>query len=263
MFAPIVLAALLGASPLGDAPPPSPSRSTVTVGGLCSNDCTHGKLVLGAGEIVGRRGDGSLIVLTARHVVDKIDRPLVYLRDGDEPGSRFSDLWQSRRGRPGNVLALSPDADLALVTFRPRYADTYAIATLSDESRPSDGEILGDPNGVLWTTSPFRFLEAAADTFVVDCVTCGPGDSGGGAFDYRGRLTGILIRQRVDPRKVVDGEAAGTTQFQVVALSKVRSFIVAATRDADPPRAIAARRSLSVDDPWARFDAMRRNAAIR
>jgi hypothetical protein len=239
MFTTFILAAVM------------PLLSTVTVGGVCSVDCPHGQLVLGAGEIVGERPDGMLLVLTARHVVDKLARPSVYLRDARSAGAAFGELWQTHAGRRASVVALAPDTDLALVAFRPRAYDTFAVATLAPSGLPGFGSIVGDPNGALWTTSPFRFLERTDDTFVVECATCGPGDSGGGVFDASGRLAGILIRQRIDPANIVNGEALGTTQFQVVALSKVRAFL------ANTPAATAVTAGRYGDDPWSRFEAMR------
>jgi hypothetical protein len=234
----ILAAAFYGDRPYPYTAPSRPLLSTVTLGGMCSGSCRDGALIIGAGEIVGRRDDGALLVLTARHVVEKLPHPRVYVRAGELPGTPFAALWERRPGRAGTVVAVSPDADLALVAFRPRRIDAYRIATLADESWPEGGEVVGHPNGALWTTSPFRFLESARDTFDVDCGTCGPGDSGGGVFDGEGRLAGILVRQRIDPGAGADGRARGTTEFQVVSLAKVRAFI-ASGQDAF--------------DPWSRF----------
>jgi len=232
MLAALFLAAALH-SPTPVPDPLEPLLATVTVGGLCCEEGRHGRLLVGAGEIVARRADGVLLVLTARHVIDEIAKPHVYVREGDEPGTPFATLWQSRPGRPLDVIALAPDVDLALVAFRPKRFDEYAVATLGDEASPDSGEVIGDPNSAVWMTSPFRLLAASSGTYIVDCHTCGPGDSGGGVFDEQGHLAGIVVRQRVDP-----GTGA---QFQVVALSKLRSFL-------------AAYRPAPVAGVWSRFD---------
>ncbi|MBD5632948.1 MAG: trypsin-like peptidase domain-containing protein [Candidatus Eremiobacteraeota bacterium] len=250
MFPTLVLAAAFA----------GPLLSTVTVGGSCDQTCPSGRLVVGAGEIVGRRPDGWLVVLTARHVVEKMAEPSVYLREEETPGERFSELWLARDGRTASVIAEASDADLALVSFRPRAADAYAVAKLVSGGTPDSGDVIGDPNGEMWIASPFHFLESASDTYVVECSTCGPGDSGGGVFDDSGRLAGILIKQRVDPSKIVDGEAAGTTQFQVVAAAKVRAFLAST---AQPWMGGAS----PATDPrdrgvWARFDAMRGDVTL-
>jgi hypothetical protein len=249
MFLALVLAAVL-ARP-APATDPEPLLATVTVGGICDGSCRGGTLVIGAGEIVGRRPNGALLVLTARHVVENIAQPRVYLREDTAPGASFASIWSRTRGRIAHVIAVASDADLALVSFRPQYDDAYAVATLADDGRPAGGDVIGDPNGALWTTSPFAFIESANDTYVVDCATCGPGDSGGGVFDDRGRLAGILVKQRIDPAKIVDGEPAGTTQFQVVALAKVRSFLALGRTNTWGNR-------LAQTEAWSRFDAMRR-----
>jgi hypothetical protein len=254
VFPTLLLAAGFYGSQIAAPPYPAnpPLLSTVTVGGTCDGACRGTQLVLGTGEIVGRGTDGTLLVLTARHVIDNIARPNVYVRGGERPGTRFADVWQARAGRPARVVSYASDADLALVAFRPRRIDSYAVATLSDEPWPAMGDVIGDPNGALWIVSPFRFVASASDTFVVDCGTCGPGDSGGGVFDGRGRLAGILIRQRIDPSRLVNGEPQGTSEFQVVAVSKVRAFLaVPPTLDPPPPL------RYNPNDPWSRFDAIR------
>jgi hypothetical protein len=264
MLPALVLAAVFSRSAL-PATPSAELLATVTVGGVCDGGngaCRPGTLVIGAGEIVGHRPDGTMLVVTARHVVENISRPRVYLQADHESGTSFTSIWQSR-GRVARIVEIASDADLALVSFRPTTYDAFAVATLAADDRPGDGDVIGDPNGALWTTSPFAFVERSDDTYVVDCATCGPGDSGGGVFNDRGRLAGILIRQRVDPTRIVNGEPVGTTQFQVVSLAKVRSLIAGDAEPKPPPAAPIANRAPRETDAWARFEAMRRGRTFR
>jgi S1-C subfamily serine protease len=237
---------------LSDARPTAQElRSTVTLTGRCVRSCRPGEMTLGAGEIVGRRPDGTLIVLTARHVIESIAMPRVYVRNDAEPGIDFTSFAQGTGARRATVIAYASNVDLALVAFRPLDEDDYAFAALAPGDRSisaKPGVVIGDPNGLLWTVSNYTFLNNAASTFLLNCWTCGPGDSGGGVFDSAGRLVGILVQQRV----VFDDGAAPlrTTQFLAISLPELRLFLGATERQRSqsPPAVSAA---------WMRFDEMR------
>jgi S1-C subfamily serine protease len=226
-------------------------RSTVTLTGNCIRSCHPGEMTLGAGEIVSRRPDGTLVVLTARHVIESIATPRVYIRNDAEPGVEFASFAQGAGPRRATVIAYASNVDLALVAFRPLEDDDYAFAALAADDRPASaktGVVIGDPNGFLWTVSRYTFLQNASSTFLLDCWTCGPGDSGGGVFNAAGRLVGILVQQRVE---FDDGAAPQrTTQFLAVSLAELRLFLGATERQrSQGPAAVSA--------AWLRFDEMR------
>jgi S1-C subfamily serine protease len=144
------------------------------------------------------------------------------------------------------VLAYASNVDLALVVFRPWGSDDYDFAPLAAEGAQGEpGVVVGDPYGSLWTVSRFTFLQTTPDAFLLDCATCGPGDSGGGVFDAGGRLIGILVQQRVEGQ-----EARRTSQYLAVSLPELRLFLDAtqANRRPGPPH---------LSDAWIRFESMR------
>jgi S1-C subfamily serine protease len=248
LFAPLFLLAALqvitftevGSSELG---------STVTVSGRCQDLCPSGSVSIGAGEIIGRRSDGKLLVLTARHVIERATSLVVFVRNGASPGIEFASFSRIAAGRRATVVAYAANVDLALVAFTPLHADQYnfapiAASWITNESQP--GVIVGDPNGSLWTVSSYSFLRGNANTFELSCDTCGPGDSGGGVFDASGKLLGIVVQQ------AIDGDSAGrTSQFRAVALPEMKMFLrVTGTDNVISERA-------HDTDAWKRFDTMR------
>ncbi|MGD1067762.1 MAG: serine protease [Vulcanimicrobiaceae bacterium] len=261
---PLVLALAVSAL----APAYSPAReaqlSTVTIGGLTASG-RSGSAEFGAGEIVARRSDGTLLVLTAKHVIADLSAPHVYLR-GDVPtGTWVQHFFSPDGGHEAQVVATARDEDLALVAFRPAPGDRYAIARFG-VARPASGTIVGHPYGAAWTTSAFALIDAPSGTLIVRCTHCGPGDSGGGLFDGDGNLAGIVIeRQDV----VQHGHDVATGVFKAIALAPVQRFVAsvgvhggAATRLL-AERAPAARGipSYAVNSSvWARFNAARGSA---
>jgi S1-C subfamily serine protease len=237
-------------SPLGDVAR-SELSSTVTVSGPCESGCPSGNMSIGAGEIVGRRIDGSLLVLTARHVVENARALTIFVRNGATPGVGFASFAESVPGRRARVVAYAANVDLALVSFKPVRGDEYAFAPLADreiDQVSMPGDVVGDPNGALWTVSRYSFLTADATTFDVLCSTCGPGDSGGGVFDPSGKLLGIVVQQAVDDRSFDP-----TEQFKAVGLPELRLFL---DRTGSNPAAA----ETPVDtDVWKRFDATRKH----
>jgi len=235
-------------------------RATVTVAGRCTKDCAGGAMTLGAGVIIGRLPDGSLVVLTARHVIDGVARPQVYVRNGAEPGIDFAAFARESGARGARIIVYAKNVDLALVAFRPDGDDDYAFAALvaGDElggARP--GFVVGSPYGSLWTLSEFRVVDGTANTFRLDCATCGPGDSGGGVFDASGRLLGILVEQRIEGDDA--GRSHRTSQFLAIAPAELRVFLDSTEQQrtaAMPPQSAAVPAESAA---WVRFDDMRRN----
>jgi len=177
---------------------------------------------IGAGEIVGRRTDGTLLVLTARHVIEDARTLTVFVRNGATPGTRFASLAQIASGRHAHVVAYASNVDLALVAFRPARADDVAFAPFAEKSSDSatPGVVVGHPNGALWIASNYSYLDAGSTTFEVTCSTCGPGDSGGGVFDADGKLIGIVVQQAVDDRS-----SDPTPQFVAIGVQEMRMFL--------------------------------------
>ncbi|HMD03380.1 MAG TPA: serine protease [Candidatus Baltobacteraceae bacterium] len=205
--------------------------AVVTVGGLCAATCEPGEVDFGAGTIVGRSGDGALLVLTAHHVIARVARPRVYVHD--ESGAQTSSaLWRTGIAHPARVLATSSE-DLALLEFWPYPDDHYALAPVAElDDLPHGGNIVGHPNGALWTVSPYRLLVDDGETFVVDCPSCGPGDSGGGVFDDAGRLDGIVVTREVVVHGATQTRSA-TTRFRAIARERLRSFLKLVSTQAD------------------------------
>lgn len=242
--------------------------STVAVAGSCARPCTDVRERFGTGEIVARRADGRLVVLTARHVVADMTEPRVYLRNDASEGTLVATAVRAR-GDAATVVAQDARNDLALVEFRPAPGDRYAVAALATTAAPASGDVVGGPYGALWTVSPYRAVGGGGES-LVSCATCGPGDSGGGVFDERGALAGILVSQQIF---VKDGEprafATRSSRFKIVPLDDLRPFVAALPgevpgaetggdpwsrfdrSDPSPGRAPG--------DPWARFDAGRRS----
>jgi S1-C subfamily serine protease len=243
---PLVLALAVSAVALQYSPAHEAELSTVAIGGM-TGSARSGSGEFGAGEIVARRSDGTLLVLTAKHVIADLSAPRVYLRDDMPNGSRVQHFFSPSGGHDAQVVATARDEDLALVTFRPAPGDRYAIARFG-AARPARGTIVGHPYGAAWTTSAFALLDASDGTLVVRCARCGPGDSGGGLFDGDGNLAGIVIERQDIER---NGRALATGVFKAIALAPVRRFVASAgVHDGLPSYAVSSA-------AWARFNAAR------
>src|ERR1700679_364440 len=111
MLAPIALFAAM----LNDSRPTARELlATVTVTGRCVKGCPSGEMTLGAGVIVNRRPDGTLVVLTARHVIEHSIAPSIFVRNGAQPGIDFDWFATERFARRASVIAYASNVDLAL-----------------------------------------------------------------------------------------------------------------------------------------------------
>lgn len=226
--------------------------STVTIVGDCVRDCTRGNTVFGAGVIVERKG-AELVVVTARHVIEAMRAPRIYLQREAGAGTPLESYRRNEGGHPATLLSTSDDSDLALVAFRPAWRDLYATASLATGPPPKLGSIVGHPYGKPWTVSHFAFSDAMANGFVVRCVGCGPGDSGGGTFDAYGRLCGIVVsEQRISRNGEPPAFAEPTGRFAVVPMGQVRALVAFGGRKVTEPQRT---------DAWERFTAVDRSRA--
>jgi hypothetical protein len=221
--------------------------STVTIGGSVN---ATGSAQFGAGEIVGRGPDGTLLVLTARHVVNGLNAaPRIYLHDDVPSGSWVQRFFSPDGGRSAQIVAVAHKSDLALLAFVPEPDDRYAVARFAS-ANPGAGTVVGAPYGAAWTTSRFSLVEAPAGRLIVRCAQCGPGDSGGGVFDAGGHLAGILIESQ---DHVVGGRQVPTGIYRAISLGPARQFVANAT----VPEGAAQPLARVTSNAWSRFHADR------
>jgi S1-C subfamily serine protease len=230
-------------------------RSTVTIGGTLGASRGGDEVHFGAGEILAQRADGTLLVLTARHVVADLGGLRVFLHDDVPAGSLVQRFFSPGAGRDASVVAVAPDTDLALIAFRPQPGDRFALARFG-AADPARGTIVGHPYGASWTTSAFALVDAENATLIVRCARCGPGDSGGGLFDADGGLAGIVTASQDN---MVDGHPVATGIFRAIALAPIRRFVASAgaLTAAAPVAPQPVTRAIAGSDAWARFHADR------
>ncbi len=158
----------------------------ITVGGMLGES-------IGAGVILSIKGDSALIltnshVIGAQSVEDAASkRPLVQFVDGVSQLGEV--VWVGSHG-----------VDAALV--RAPASGGAAAALYEKDAAPRIGDqvfAIGNPNGLGWThtagaISQFRERDAAETTLRViqTSAPVNPGNSGGGLYDARGRLLGII-----------------------------------------------------------------------
>ncbi len=156
---------------------------TVLVGAQLGPNLFH----VGAGVII--RASGSLTIVTAAHVV----------RDAK------SITIQTAAGTHLDVVGSTvfvPGHDLALVrTTLPE--DGLHVATPDDQVADNAPlYVWGHPHSKPFVLSEAHFLteniKNAPGLFAITCPTCAVGDSGGGVFDQRGHLLGIVSKSAED-----------------------------------------------------------------
>lgn len=169
----------------------------------------------------------SSLVLATQHTLKGLDDAEIYVA----PGGR------SRLRRPATVIAVSPEADLALLRVE---GVTWPAAVIGSEGRLGDdvwvvaypwGRRLSVVSGVVSQVEPQGDAdEARGATLMVDAsVTYGA--SGGGVYEATtGRLIGVVegyrtarMNVRGDPKLVVDFPVPGGTN--VVPARAIRRFL--------------------------------------
>lgn len=158
---------------------------------------------VGAGDIVAESST-SLIILTAKHVIVhnggltcKLNNMGVNLFDGSKEHVKD--------------YTFIPDHDLALLVItNPKIAFPIGGWAIPPDANTSLF-IWGHPNGHFWLMSPAvtedsseyqRYIKDG--TYLVNCHTCGHGDSGGGVYTTDGTLVGIVVARLVkDPDTLI------------------------------------------------------------
>jgi S1-C subfamily serine protease len=156
---------------------------TVLVGAQLGPSQFH----VGAGVII--RANGSLTIVTAAHVVRDAKSITIQTYAGTK-----LDVVGSTVFIPGHDLAL-------LRTALPE--DGLHVATPDDtvvDNAPL--YVWGHPHSKPFVLSEARFLtdkiKDGPGLFAITCPSCAVGDSGGGVFDQRGHLLGIVSQSVAD-----------------------------------------------------------------
>jgi hypothetical protein len=183
------------------------------------NDLDDGSTNIGSGTLVDVAADGSRgLVLTCAHLFS-------------EGRGRVVVQFAGGRTHGANVIAVDPDADLAALEIASPQAAAAAIAFEVEASDQLAACGFG-PNGAYRCVSG-RVVGAAEGPGQVSmkiAAAVRSGDSGGGVFDSRGRLVGVVW-----------GEASGVTYASTG--GPLRQFLVRVLG-----RRLAARTS---QDAWA------------
>lgn len=146
---------------------------------------------LGAGIIVGVRAD-RLYIITANHVVRRAGQNL-HVKLRSLPGERV----------PAKLLEdRDPQLDLAVLSVMAvkRHAipvDEVPFDRLGDANAMKRGDAVyhvGHPNGIPWrvNVTPDRVSDRAGDLIKFESNSIAPGDSGGGLFNGRWELVGMI-----------------------------------------------------------------------
>ena len=137
----------------------------------------------GSGVIISEDG----YILTNNHVIDGASNITVTLRSGDSYEAQ--------------LIGTDPDVDIALVKIE---ASGLSAATIGDSSQIKPGDksvIIGNPLGTLGGSVTEGIVSAVDRTLEIDGKTMhlmqtdaavNPGNSGGGMFNMRGELVGIV-----------------------------------------------------------------------
>lgn len=135
------------------------------------------------------------LILTAAHCIDDPEKPFALISTVDD--------FEKGNCRPGDVIAMDQESDLALIKLEPENIPQHPIAKIAEKNifAGDIAHIIGHPVGFTWTYS-HGFISAIRKNMA------GPGDkkfekslqisapvwmgnSGGGAFDDEGKLIGI------------------------------------------------------------------------
>jgi len=135
------------------------------------------------------------LILTAAHCVDDVDNPFALVSTIDD--------FEKGNCRPGDVIAVNNENDLALIRLEPKNIPPHPIVRLAEKSvAVGDAvHVMGHPVGFTWTYS-YGYIAAVRENllgpggknFKKSLQISAPvwmGNSGGGAFDSEGKLVGI------------------------------------------------------------------------
>lgn len=174
----------------------------------------HNRVVLGSGVIVGR-SRGSILVITARHVVKHVGQHFVIMPEFLHAGVL------ARR------IVMSSKYDLALVYVRDPLNKALPSATLAATELLNRERftVMGHPGSKSWVASP-GVAERHLHYTLLFCPTCDYGDSGAGVFDARLRLHGIVVSKIfMRAPSSQSGKLLGVTAFLMEPVSHVRQLI--------------------------------------
>jgi hypothetical protein len=194
----VVLGGLAGAPAGVDAQAPVPPdpreqarRLVVMVDGRFDDEATRG-----AGLVIGTRGD-RLYVATAYHVVRRdgaIARD-VTVRLLSVPGQRLVATVLEHADRVLDLAVLSVAGERG----QPPSTAGIPFASLGVPRELKLGDPLfavGHPLGTAWgdNLTPYLFRKSDGDQLVFEALSIQVGHSGGGLFDQRWRLVGMVVR---------------------------------------------------------------------
>lgn len=183
---------------------------TVIVGTTQPNN----RVILGSGVILGRN-KGSVVVITARHVVRHVGQHFVIMPELLHAGVLTRRIVMSRK------------YDLALVYARDPLGGALPSATLAAKELRNRERftVMGHPGRQSWVASP-GVLERHLNYTLLFCPTCDYGDSGAGVFDAHLRLQGIVVSKIfMRAPSTQSGKLVGVTAFLMEPVSHVRRFM--------------------------------------
>jgi hypothetical protein len=174
-FASVTAAALVLAMGTGVSAAPTAAASVVAI-----YNTENGHHYIGAGVVIDVRGDKATIVTAAHVIRGGVDR--IEMQDG---GALSLD---------SAVNASHDDVAILTVSVPVSERATIVSAPLStDYEQGANVKIVGHPNGDRWKTMDGSIIGFARDTgFIVRCVACAKGVSGGGIFSNDGHLLAIV-----------------------------------------------------------------------
>ena len=177
----------------------------------------------GAGVIIGRNADGTLRVVTARHVIGQTNPTSLSLTDAS--GARY---YVKSAHYP-------KDGDFAALDVVPPGHAQYAVASLAANGAkvPQELSVMGTPDGKAFQVAPGTNAGAYGSGFLVDAPQATYGDSGGGVWGPHGTLYGIADALVQGPK--------GQTLLSPLAASLMRSYLATMfPQAAVAPRAVQA-----------------------